>query len=867
MKMRGRGVSWLEWAMFTIALLLLAESPLAGQSPLERTAGITVEGQPIEAALRRLQRSAGVALVYSPDLLPSAMRVTCACENVTVETALERILEGTDLTFRAGRTNISIVPRRTGGDPGPPGVLQGRVEDLSSGAPVVNAMIRLDNGQGVLSNGAGHFMVRNVPPGRYRVEVTSIGWQPGVDSVQVMPGDTTRIVLRIGRKAVALPEILVAPGTFSLLEDVSPGTVRALTREEIQMMPQVGEDIFRAVKRLPGVSSDDISTKLHIRGGHDREVMVRLDGLELYEPYHLQDWNGALGIIDLNAVGGVQLAAGGFGVEHGDKQVGVLDMTSRSETGPAKTTLGFSVSNITAMGRGGFAEGEGSWLVSARRGFMDWVMAMVGEGGRFSPQYYDVFGKVSRQLGRHHLLSVHVLHAGDDFVLTEIQDEAMEEVDLSTAWQSSYLWAKWRASVGRASAVTSVSTGRVTRERIGFVENLNDSPNLIDVEDNRGITFTGLRHDLGVEVSPSFMLKLGGELKRLRGDYAYANFTRHNVRLPDDGIGEGWGSTRVDLEPEGHELGAWVAARVRPVESLTAEVGVRYDEVSYTGDEDMAPRVLIAFDASERTVFRASWGKYFQSQSLHELQVGDGETEFYPSEHANQFAVGVEHAFRGGIRLRAEFYDRRMHDPHPVYINLEQELQVFPEATEDRFRFEADRGRARGFELLLERRSGRHWAWSASYVLARAEDEVGGLWTPRRYDQRHTLGLHVTYRPTSEWNLTAGWRYHTGWPATSWTWDVTPLRTGANWWDREFGEVRAQRLPAYHRLDLRLTRDFQVHGNQLHAFLDLFNVYNRTNLGSFNYDGNYVDNQLLVTELNGQEMLPFLPTFGLRYEF
>jgi hypothetical protein len=109
----------------------------------------------------------------------------------------------------------------------------------------------------------------------------------------------------------------------------------------------VGEDIFRAVKRLPGVSSDDISTKLHIRGGHDREVMVRLDGLELYEPYHLQDWNGALGIIDLNAVGGVRLAAGGFGVEHGDKQVGVLDMTSRSETGPAKTTLGFSVSNIT----------------------------------------------------------------------------------------------------------------------------------------------------------------------------------------------------------------------------------------------------------------------------------------------------------------------------------------------------------------------------------------------------------------------------------------------------------------------------------------------------------------------------------------
>jgi outer membrane receptor protein involved in Fe transport len=363
------------------------------------------------------------------------------------------------------------------------------------------------------------------------------------------------------------------------------------------------------------------------------------------------------------------------------------------------------------------------------------------------------------------------------------------------------------------------------------------------------------------------MLKVGGEVKRLGADYAYANVTRHTVRLPNDDITQGFDSIQVDLEPEGHEVSAYLAARLRPIDRLTTEVGVRYDDISHTGDQDVAPRLLAAFDLSDRTTLRASWGRYYQSHGLHELQVGDGATDFETSERADQAAVGFEHGFPGGVRLRVELYDRRMPNPRPLYINLEQELEIFPEATEDRFRFEADRARAHGLEIFLDRRAGTRWAWSASYVLARAEDELDGRWIPRRFDQRHTVSLNATYRPNRHWNLTAGWRYHTGWPATSWTWDVTPLSSGWNWWDRRFGALRGERLPAYHRLDLRVTRDFVVAGNALHAFVDLFNVYDRTNLGSFDYNGNFVDNQVFVSQVNGQEMLPLLPTFGFRYEF
>ena len=40
---------------------------------------------------------------------------------------------------------------------------------------------------------------------------------------------------------------------------------------------------------------------------------------------------------------------------------------------------------------------------------MDWVMALIDEDESLSPQYYDIFGEVSYQLGRDHLLSIHVL--------------------------------------------------------------------------------------------------------------------------------------------------------------------------------------------------------------------------------------------------------------------------------------------------------------------------------------------------------------------------------------------------------------------------------------------------------------------------
>ncbi|HSR42948.1 MAG TPA: hypothetical protein VLL48_12265, partial [Longimicrobiales bacterium] len=69
---RKGGGPWATGRAAWLVCLLAAAAPAeqAAQSLLDRPAGLAIEREPIEAALRLLQRSAGVSLVYSPDLLP-----------------------------------------------------------------------------------------------------------------------------------------------------------------------------------------------------------------------------------------------------------------------------------------------------------------------------------------------------------------------------------------------------------------------------------------------------------------------------------------------------------------------------------------------------------------------------------------------------------------------------------------------------------------------------------------------------------------------------------------------------------------------------------------------------------------------------
>jgi outer membrane receptor protein involved in Fe transport len=371
-----------------------------------------------------------------------------------------------------------------------------------------------------------------------------------------------------------------------------------------------------------------------------------------------------------------------------------------------------------------------------------------------------------------------------------------------------------------------------------------------------------------MELTDRAMIKAGGEVKRLKSTYDYFHATRTLIATPQRELGARHDTVTVARVPYGNEASAYLAARLRPIDEFTTEVGVRYDHVSHTNEDDWSPRVLAALEITPTTNLRASWGRYYQSHGIHELQVGDGERRFSPSDMATQIALGVEQRLPADVNLRIELYRRAIADQRPRYINAEQELWAFPEAEGGRIGIDPGRGNARGFELLVSRELGSHWAWSMSYVLAKAEDEIEGEWVPRSLDQRHTVGMNAAYRPNNNWRFSASWYYHTGWPTTDAGFRLDSLADGSLFLAREFGPLNGIRLPAYHRLDLRATRNFPVGNGVIQVYVDIFNAYNRTNLSSYDHWANINQRgELYVGRNNGQEMMPILPSIGLRYEF
>ena len=85
------------------------------------------------------------------------------------------------------------------------------------------------------------------------------------------------------------------------------------------------------------------------------------------------------------------------------------------------------------------------------------------------------------------------------------------------------------------------------------------------------------------------------------------------------------------------------------------------------------------------------------------------------------------------------------------------------------------------------------------------------------------------------------------------------------------GDLRAERLDDYHRLDVRVSRFVEfASGNSLEFFLDVQNVYARENIAGFLVDDrNFTllpSGEVEYVEIT-EESFPVVPSFGVAYSF
>ncbi|MCP3961409.1 MAG: TonB-dependent receptor [bacterium] len=847
--------------MRSLIVALLA-SAAGAQTPSRavRYAGLT-----LTEALLDLQRR-GLRILFTSEVVKPEMRVTAEPTAAFEREILDQLLEPHGLIAQPGPKDSLVVVARPV-DPAATGI-RGTVTEGTNGRPLADVQVLIP-GTGLETASAedGTFSLPAVPPGEHSLEAR----QPGfvverLADVQVVAGRFTDVSFELVPVAVPLDEIVVTPSRISLLRS-DPTAVMSFDKEEIIALPHLGDELFRAFTLLPGVSGNELSASFHIRGGRSDEVLVMLDQLELFEPFHLRDFSDAQSIIAPKAIAEVDLILGGFPARFGDRMGGVLDMKTATPVSGRHNHLGVSILTAQAGGAGGFGEGKGDWLGVARYGNLELIKYYLD--AEEDPEFWDAFGKLEGQLGASNRLGARVLRAEDRLGFAKVEDGDPEEAQ--TAYGSSYTWLTHQALLSSNLFVDSVlSVGRVDRDR--RAGEIDEGEQEFVLRDERVLDVVGLKQDWSYKPGRDrHYLRWGFDLRSLDTDYDYFNI--RGIEDPLDEIRSEpiVGSTTFRESFTSEQYSLYLTDKIRLWLPLTVEVGLRYDEHSISEDRDLSPRVNLVAAAGERGTVRAAWGHFFQSQRLYELQVEDGETDFLQAELTEQSALGYEHKYRSGSILSLNLYHRDIQDPRPRYENAFEPVDPFPEVAPDRIRIAPERSTARGAELFLRGPAGDRFDWWLSYTYARVEDEIEGRDVPRGIDQPHSLSADFAYRITDHWTFNLAFRYHTGWPTTAVMGELEEDDEGELEPVPVFGPLYDERLPDYHRLDLRASRQWQLRGGKLSFFVDVQNVYDRKNVSGFDIDFEFevgvgVDDQVTVIP-NEETWGGIVPSFGVEWEF
>lgn len=664
-----------------------------------------------------------------------------------------------------------------------------------------------------------------------------------------------------------LERIVVSGSSYSLMTDTASSN-NVLSKEAIDKMPHLADDVFRLLPSLPGVSAGDYSANFNVRGGDSDEVLVLLDGQELYRPFHMKSFFGAFSIIDTENVGQMTFSSGGYAANYGKKMSGVLDISSLNPTEDTQYSVGASFINARASAQGSFANGKGQWLTSARRGYLDIILeALEDDSNKFEPIYADLFSKVSYELNDKHTLSGHLLYAFDDEVLDDefFEDDGRKvNEDISGKYSSTYLWLNLDSDITDSlSAVSQVSIGKLDEERDGGETDPIELSILVN--DYRKLSFAGIKQDFTYLASDEMIWQFGWDYKRLDASYDYDSVTQLYPIVNNPAV-----TRDINLKKDGSEYSAYLSNKWRLTEDLVSEVGLRYDKQTYLGfnDDQWSPRLSLAYSVNPDSTLRFSWGHYYQAQDILSLQVTDGVTDFAKAQQSEHRILSFDSRLTNSLSVRAEVFQKHISDPLPRFENVFDQFPLFPEGQTDRVRVAPTESDIQGVEVSFNHHVTEKFSWSGNYSWSKAEDLINGRDVPRSWDQEHAVNLSFNYDFQNGWNFNTAFIFHSGWPTTGEFGTVETQPDGTVEVIRNIGVRNSQRLGDYQRIDMRVSKVQKLNDSKLTWFFEVTNLLDRENeccVDGSNYRLNE-DGTVSVRQYR-ESWLPLIPSLGINWQF
>ncbi len=205
------------------------------------------------------------------------------------------------------------------------GKIYGVVTSADTGEPLAGANVTVrGTNLGAATDLDGRFIILRIPPGRYEVEASYIGFHSLViQSVEVYTDLTTDLRFPLEPSPIEAGEAVVITAERPMIQRDRTSVEARISTEEIETLPAT---TLNEVLTLQAGVTEDESGALHIRGGRTSEISYLVNGISITDDF---DKGQALEVMN-ESIAELQVISGTFNAEYGNAMSGVVNIVTRT---------------------------------------------------------------------------------------------------------------------------------------------------------------------------------------------------------------------------------------------------------------------------------------------------------------------------------------------------------------------------------------------------------------------------------------------------------------------------------------------------------------------------------------------------------
>lgn len=206
---------------------------------------------------------------------------------------------------------------------GTTGKIKGKITDRDTKEPLIGANIILEGTSlGAATDLNGDYFIINVPPGKYTLIVSYIGYQrTRIVDVEVFVDRTLTRDVELVSSSYQTGEVVIIAQREKIEMDRT-NTASYISSQQIEALPalEIGDLLQLQAGIVRGASGS-----LHMRGGRGGEIAYLIDGVPVTDQYR----GGSAVGLENNWVKELQVISGTFNAEYGQAQSGVVNIVSK----------------------------------------------------------------------------------------------------------------------------------------------------------------------------------------------------------------------------------------------------------------------------------------------------------------------------------------------------------------------------------------------------------------------------------------------------------------------------------------------------------------------------------------------------------